>query len=91
MGRFLATIFYLISEYYIFLETSDKIKFNEDDPNHYYHHQDPLNDKVFFSEHPNYFWKSQAKSSSMKMTPTIIINTPQPFPEIHSNFLAIAS
>ena len=36
-----------------------------------------------------YIWKSQAKSSSMKMTPTIIINTPQPFPEIHSNFFQL--
>ena len=33
-----------------------------------------------------YIWKSQAKSSSMKMTPTIIVNTSQPFPEIHSIF-----
>ena len=40
--RFLTTIFHLISKYYIFLETSDKIKFNEDDPNYHDYHQDTL-------------------------------------------------
>ena len=31
-------------KYYIFLETSVKIQFNEDDPNHYYHLQEPHED-----------------------------------------------
>ena len=44
MGRFLTTIFHLTPQHhkcYIFLETSVKIKFNGDDPNHHDHHQEP--------------------------------------------------
>ena len=31
-------------KYYIFMETSGKIQFNEDDPNHHDHHQEPQED-----------------------------------------------
>ena len=31
-------------KYYIFLETSGKIQFNEDDPNHHDHHQESQED-----------------------------------------------
>ena len=31
-------------KYYIFLETSGKIQFDEDDPNHHDHHQEPQED-----------------------------------------------
>ena len=68
MGRFLTTIFHLTPKYYIFLETSGKIKFNEDEPNHHDLDKEPQK----YGGHP-YFWNPQAKSMSMKITPTFMI------------------
>ena len=71
----------------MFLETSCKIQFNEDDPNHNHHHQEPQENQglppsmgrflttIFHltSQVLYIFWKPQAKSNSMKMTQTIMI------------------
>ena len=62
------------------MEALGKIQFNEDDPNHPDHQYEAHHDggcppsmgmflKTIF--HPNYLWESQAKSSSIIMTPTI--------------------
>ena len=67
-GKVPDKIFCLTPKYYIFLETSCKIKFNEDEPNHHDLDQEPQEDWG----HP-YFWNPQAKSTSMKITPTFMI------------------
>ena len=45
MGRFLTTIFLLTPQ--VFLEISDKIQFNEDDPIHHDNHQEPQENQGF--------------------------------------------
>ena len=69
--------FTLHPKYYKFLEISGKIHFNEDDSNHYDHHHEPQDDggcPPSLGRFLTYLYKPQEKSSSMEMTPTIMIS-----------------
>ena len=75
--------------YYIFLETSDKNQFNDDDSRHHANHQEDQDDQKcpptsrrfligFLREKIQciiYFWKPQMKNSSMIMNPDIMTTT----------------
>ena len=73
--------------YYIFMETLGKIQFNDNDSSHHDPHQEgqedqecpPSSRRFLMATYPLktlcviYFWKLYAKSSSMVMTPLIMI------------------